>query len=212
MFEQAAFQTKDHITIAGDYYPMVGSNRGVVLVHMMPAMRKSWTEFAKRLQDANYHALAIDLRGHGESGGGDYRNFSDQDHQASIADLCAAVSFLRDKGVNEIFLGGASIGANLSLQYLAENPETRAVFILSPGADYRGIAIAPLSAKIPDKSKILFAGAEDDAEVMGGGCEEIWKLLGEPQKICYKSGGHGTDLFQSHPELIGEIIKFFNKK
>ncbi len=208
--QKVEFQTPDSVKIVADYYAAPGSTQGVVLVHMMPATRSSWGEFALKLQAAGYQVLAIDLRGHGESGGGDYHEFSDAEHQASIKDLEAAAKFLQDKEVDSLAFAGASIGANLALQYLAENPETKAVVLLSPGLDYRGIKIEPLAAQIKDKNKILFVGAEDDAGTMDGSCEEIAALLGPPQKICFEHGGHGTNLFASHPELMDKILDFLN--
>lgn len=224
MARRVEFQTQDSVNIVADYYPprldresgeageAPGSTRGAVLVHMMPATRSSWAEFASKLQTAGFHALAIDLRGHGESGGANYQDFNDERHQAAIKDLAAAAEFLKQKGVKELSFAGASIGANLTLQYLAENPEVKAAILLSPGVDYRGIAIEPLAAKASDKSKILFAGAEDDAGTMGAGCEELAGRLEAGSKICYQQGGHGTNLFQSHPDLMDKILEFLKRK
>lgn len=210
-YEQVEFQTTDRVKIVGDFYPVAGSGKGLILVHMMPATRKSWEDFAQKAQAALSQTLAIDLRGHGDSGGGNYQRFSDAEHQASIADLAAAAKFLSEKGIAEISLAGASIGANLSLQYLAENPEIKAVVLLSPGVDFRGIQIEPLAAKIADKQRILLAAANDDASSMGGNCEEIAAKLGGPARICYEDGGHGTNLLQFHLELADKILNFLNK-
>ena len=217
--QKVQFHTSDQIRITGDFYePNEPSAKGAVLVHMMPAAKESWRDFAAKLQTAGFQALAIDLRGHGESGsprsssgaagGGDYRQFSDAEHQASIHDLEAAAEFLKQKGVNELHFAGASIGANLSLQYLAQNPETKSVILFSPGLDYRGIETAPLAARVPDKYKILFVGAKDDEDTMGASCEEIIQKLGLAKSLIYDSGGHGTNLFQSHPELSEKLIEF----
>lgn len=207
------FKTADGVKIVADYYtPPQPSTKGVVLVHMMPATRQSWQNFAPVLQAEGYAALAIDLRGHGESGGGDYRNFGDQEHQASMADLAAAAEFLQGKGVTEIAVAGASIGANLALQFLAENPETRAVVLLSPGIDYRGIVMAPLVSRVSDKQKILLVGAADDAAGMGESCADMAASFGLSQKICYAAGGHGTNLFIAHPDLMSQIIEYLKKE
>lgn len=207
------FQTRDNVKIVADYYPpAVSSSRGVILVHMMPATRKSWNEFAVRLMQAGYHVLAIDLRGHGDSGGGDYRQFSQEQHQASIADLVAAAEFLKAQRVSEIAVVGASIGANLALQHLAQDPQIRAAVLLSPGFDYHGIQTLPLAAQVPDKDKILLVGADDDAAGMGASCEDLQKRLNLSQKICFAAGGHGTNLLQSHPELAAQILDYLNKQ
>lgn len=207
--QKVEFQTSDHVKIAAEYYSAPSSSpKGIVLAHMMPATKESWQEFATELQQVNFHVLAIDLRGHGESGGGNYREFSDEQHQASIKDLEAAVNFLKGKDVNQIYLAGASIGANLALQYLAQNPETKSVILFSAGLDYRGIETPPLAAKVQNKNKILFIGAEDDAATMGASCQEIIQKLSLAKSICYDSGGHGTNLLKNQPELTEKLIQF----
>lgn len=211
MSQRVEFQTSDNTKIVADYYP-ADSRKGLVLVHMMPATKESWRGFARSLQAEGFHALAIDLRGHGESGGGDYQQFSDEQHQASIADLEAATAFLKQKGVTELSLAGASIGANLSLQHLAEYPETKSAVLLSPGLDYRGIKTAPLASKVADKNKILFVGSKDDEQTMDASCEEIISKLGLTKSIVYDSGGHGTNLFNTHPELTHKLVEFLSSK
>lgn len=209
MFQKVEFKTEDNVKIVADYFePDKASSHGIILLHMMPATKESWRALSEKLQQAGWQVLAIDLRGHGSSGGGDYRKFSDAEHQASMFDLKAAHEFLKTKGASEVFVGGASIGANLSLWYLAEHSEVRAAVLLSPGVDYRGIKIESLAKQIAERNKILFVGSEDDASVMGDGCEGILRRLGSVQKICYGSGGHGTNLFDSHPELLEKILDF----
>src|SRR3989344_3233290 len=146
--EKVWFETKDaaRVRIAGNYWKGTEA-KGVILLHMMPATKESWNEFAELLLKNGFQVLAIDLRGHGEStqteGGAetiDYKNFSDEEHQASINDVLVAREFLIEKGISpeNIFVGGASIGANLVLEYFAENADAIAGFSLSPGLDYRG--------------------------------------------------------------------------
>ncbi|OIO32461.1 MAG: hypothetical protein COZ49_03340 [Candidatus Yonathbacteria bacterium CG_4_10_14_3_um_filter_47_65] len=204
--------------IVGNYLP--GTNdRAVILLHMMPATKESWNEFASKLNEAGYHVLAIDLWGHGESNEYkiddvgqvqyvDYRNFTDEQHQKSIADVEGARQFLVGKGISpeNIIIGGASIGANLALQYLSMYPEAPAAFLLSPGLDYRGIKTDAFMPLIGDNQKVLLVAAEDDAysfTTVG-----TLKIIGDVAKTVetYNKGGHATDLFNSHPELMDDII------
>lgn len=205
--QKIELKTSDGVKIAANFYPG-NTFRGIILLHMMPSTKESWQDFATKLQSVGFHALAIDLRGHGQSGGGNYKQFTDEQHQASIKDLESAAQFLQEKGVSDLCLAGASIGANLSLQYLAENPKTKSVILLSPGLDYRGIKSPDLAAKVSDKNKILFVGSEDDADSMEASCEEMIEKLGTTKSICYDTGGHGTNLLQTHPELTGQLLDF----
>ena len=138
--EKVTLKTEDGLDIVGLYY-LGPSSKGTLLLHMMPATKESWEEFAVKLQAEGYQVLAIDLRGHGESSGGPegFRNFSDVDHQKSMFDIDAGIEFLEKKGAarNNLVLIGASIGANLALWSLTENKEIKMPVLLSPGLDYR---------------------------------------------------------------------------
>ena len=48
MSEVVNLNTKDGFEIIGDYYE-ADSDKGVLLLHMMPADRKSWIQFAEKV-------------------------------------------------------------------------------------------------------------------------------------------------------------------
>src|SRR3989344_931611 len=103
MNEKVSFLTEDGVTVVGDYYEG-GGEKAVLLLHMMPATRASWIAFANKLVAEGWSALAIDLRGHGESvsvpgGALDYKTFSDAEHQASIADVESGIEYLTKRGM-----------------------------------------------------------------------------------------------------------------
>ena len=60
--------TADGIGIIGTYYPaQTDIAPAVLLLHGLGQTRTDWTAFARLLQQNGIAALAIDLRGHGES-------------------------------------------------------------------------------------------------------------------------------------------------
>jgi pimeloyl-ACP methyl ester carboxylesterase len=223
--ERVELTTEDGVKIVGDYYTAPSAERAAILLHMMPATRESWRAFGARLANAGIAALAIDLRGHGESvawapsvqAGGrklDYKNFSEGEHQASILDVRAAAEFLRARGLTPMFIVGASIGANLALQFLAESEDTKAAALLSPGTNYRGIEAIPLARRIAPEKKIFIAAAKDDKNVGGAAlmASEIHEALACARQLkIFEKGGHGTDLLDAHPEFMEELIKFFKE-
>ncbi|PIP92000.1 hypothetical protein COW77_02335, partial [Candidatus Wolfebacteria bacterium CG18_big_fil_WC_8_21_14_2_50_39_7] len=159
--------TKDDVKIAADLYEVENPAGWLVLVHMMPATKESWTELAKNFQNAGYENLAIDLRGHGESDGGPdgYKSFADSQHQKSILDLEAAANYLikeRQATSDKIIFIGASIGANLSLQYISEHSEFKTAVLLSPGLNYRGIKTESLAKNLRAGQKVFFVSSRDD--------------------------------------------------
>lgn len=222
MAETVRIKAQDGLELVGDYYPPVGemqvvngASRGVILLHMMPSDRKSWTGFAKKLQQVGLPALAIDLRGHGESQGGaeGYKSFSDTEHQNSKFDVMAAALFLRSKRVDEFHLVGASIGANLALQYASEHPNARSLILLSPGLDYRGLKTAPLIDKVPPSRGIYLAASDDDLYSRESVNELASRVsLDEKHQVkIFESGGHGTTIFEKHPEFMDELTEWLKQ-
>ena len=213
MVETVKMNTKDGVEIIGDYYEAQG-NKGALLLHMMPADRKSWIKFAEKLQANNFKVLSIDLRGHGESQGGPdgYKKFSDAEHQASIFDVEAGADFLKEKGVSALHLVGASIGANLALKYLAEHPETKSAILLSPGLDYRGVKTSDLT-QLAESQAVYAIASEDDQYSF----ETVKKLFetasfNDSRMIkIFKDAGHGTTIFEKEPEFINEAVDWLNK-
>lgn len=206
--------TKDGVQIFGDYYAGTGSC-GIVLLHMMPADRTSWHTLATKLQEAGFHVFAIDLRGHGQSAGGPngYQTFSDAQHQQSLFDVETAVEFLRAKGAQKIYMAGASIGANLALQYAAEHKEVVAVVLLSPGLDYHGIhADIWMNNLKPDQAVLLIASDDDVYSFTSVKAlyERSSNLKTREVKLL-TDAGHGTRMFDKNPEMVDEIVNWLKK-
>ncbi|MBU0646623.1 alpha/beta fold hydrolase [Patescibacteria group bacterium] len=209
--ETIALTTADHLTIIGDYYPAQG-NKFAILLHMMPATKESWRPFAGKLVNAGYACLAIDERGHGASTqGGElrYREFSPEQQQAKILDVNAACDYLKTQGAieAEIVCIGASIGANLSLQWLKEHPQSKAAIALSPGLDYHGVLTEPAIAGLaPGQLAILVASEEDTMSFKSN--QRLHELNPAQTKVFAFSGlGHGTTITDNKPAFIDELIQ-----
>src|SRR3989338_11429544 len=171
MPEKIEFKTADGMSICASHWRGEKGSSAVLLLHMMPADRSSWDEFADKLYASGFGVLAIDLRGHGESEGGPdgFRDFSDEDHQKSIEDVRAAIAFQVAEGHSKFFVAGASIGANLALEYLSESERISAAVLLSAGLNYRGIETLPLVEKVRPEQGVLLAAAKDDVRSGGSG-------------------------------------------
>lgn len=215
MKEIINLQTQDGVQIVGDYYSTL-SSKGVLLVHMMPSDRKSWRVFAEKLAQAGFQALAIDLRGHGESEDGPegYKTFTDAEHQASIKDLEAGVEFLRKRGVEKLYLVGASIGANLSLQYGAGRDDVAALVLMSPGLDYRGIKTEELVSHLKESQGIYLVASEEDSYSFNSVKTLSQKIQPDNQirvSRFFRDAGHGTQIFEKHPEFMDEVVRWLSQ-
>lgn len=213
--ETVTMTTEDGVEVVGDYY-LAGTKNvsAVLLLHMMPATRKSWVEFAEKLNDAGFSALAIDLRGHGDSlnkSDGtylNYKNFSNAEHQSSIHDVEASANFLKQKGATKIIVIGASIGANLALQYAAAHHDIRSAVLLSPGLDYRGVLTDHLPEQFQRGQAVYYVVSSEDsyaAESARTLYQETSEEIKKEEKI-FDQAGHGTDMFSHEPGFEDQII------
>lgn len=217
---QISFQTTDNVTIVGDLYRPEGAILGgAILVPMMPATKESWQNFANELTTRGYLALAIDLRGHGESTKQgmttlDYQKFSSTDHQKSHLDLEAALEYLMTTeklSSSQIGLVGASIGANLSLQVMAKNRQILWGVFLSPGLDYHGIRSQPLIEHLSAPQRILLVASDDDA-YSHQTVNQLSRISPAPTTTHQlANAGHGTTMFERDPELQTQVIDWITR-
>ncbi len=206
------------------------AHRAVLLLHMMPAARDSFFSLTQDLNKQGMATLAIDLRGHGESvrqlsGSSlnreamdygialDYKTFDDLGHQKSRLDVDAAVNFIKKNGFTEkqIYVVGASIGANLALDTLDRYVELRKAVLLSPGLDYRGIkADHSLKGLEPGQSVWIVTSKLDEYAT-----ESSQKLFQQDMtkvKLTVVDGSdHGTNMFISHGELQEQIAGYLKE-
>ncbi|MBU0540189.1 alpha/beta fold hydrolase [Patescibacteria group bacterium] len=215
MPEVISCKTIDNIKITGDWVAAPTTFGAVILLHMMPADRKSWAAFQVMLAKQGLASLAIDLRGHGdsvESADGaryDYEVFSDEEHQSSILDVIGAFDWIKRRGfkADKVAVCGASIGANLALQFLAEEPELAGAALLSPGADYHGInALEDVEKVLPSQALWAAASAGDDQPSFNTAQKMIAAAESDKKEFVeLKNAGHGTAMLESHPETAAAL-------
>lgn len=218
MVEEIILTTKDGVRIYADYYKgQKPDSPGVVLLHMMPATKESWYDFALKLQESGFQALAIDFRGHGKSIAKndetlDYKKFTDKEHQQKIHDAEEAVRFLINKNnpaPKMLFFAGASIGANLALQYMSQHSRIKGGALLSPGFNYRGVETEQFIEKIADDQSLFFIAGGDNDEYSTETVKKLYKIATCKKELrIVENGGHGTDLFIAEPALMEEVIEW----
>ena len=203
------FRTDDGVTLTATWYePSTRPAPAVVLIHMMNRSRRDWDTFASRLASEGVGALAVDLRGHGDSSGG----VASDDLGRMVGDVTAARRYLAtrpDVQPGRIGFAGASLGANLAALAAADVPAT-SLALLSPSLDYRGLRIEGAVRKLGARPVLLIASGEDayavrtvkDLQKAGGGTREVLLLAG---------AGHGTAMLGRDADLARALVDWFRR-
>ncbi len=209
--EKIKLLSEDDLNLVGDYYSSEGSTKGVLLLHMYKRSKEDWKDFAELLNQRGYKVLVMDLRGHGESEG-DIQKILLQDlNSVILKDVELAVDFLKKDGIQDIFMIGASIGANAALIYGAKY-DVAGIALLSPGLDYHG---ANIEASMKNYSNQIFLAASEDDSYSVETVKKIYDLspISKDKKvlILYKNAGHGTQMFgKESPDLSEKLIEWLN--
>lgn len=171
----------------------------VLLLHMRGSDRSAWAGFAGKLAAAGWVSLAIDLRGHGATGG-------EEDYDLAPQDVRAAWDWLRAApGVDpkRVAMAGASVGANLALVVGAE-VRAPAVIALSPGLDYRGVVVDQAVAALGDIPVMLVA--EEGDTYSADSVEALVEVDPAAEVVVGGGSAHGTDMLDD--DLESRLIDF----
>lgn len=206
-FEKVTFKTEDGFTIVGNLSR--GGKRAVVLMHQFALDKSSYDNLAKKLSDANFTVLAIDLRGHGQSLDKNgvkvgYASFPDQEFRDMEKDVLAAKKFLTQQGFSLYALVGSSIGANTAVNYAAQDQSVEKIVLLSPGMSFKGIDTEIPSRKV--KAKTLIVASDDDSYSFGSG-KALQKNIPGSEFMGLQRAGHGTGMFNG-TLLESDIVKW----
>ena len=101
-------------TLLADLYGALPARRAAILVHGMAWDASGWRDVAERFVASGVPALALNLRGY-DGSSGKTNEYAPPAPWSPVADLRAAKSLLRERGVDEIALVGASMGGHAVL-------------------------------------------------------------------------------------------------
>jgi alpha-beta hydrolase superfamily lysophospholipase len=186
------------------------SNRpapGIVLVHMLGRSKDEWTWIAGRLQEAGATVLAIDLRGHGSSGG------SPAVLGPMVTDVTAAIDWLATRPnvrPDALAVVGASLGANLAALAAADRGLVRAVALLSPSLEYRGVRLDTGTMKrLGGRAVWLGASTEDPYALRT--VKELMSAGGNREQALSTARAHGTGLLGADPDLTRTLMDWLRR-
>lgn len=145
------------VRVAADTYGDAGPL--VLLQHGGGQTRHAWKSAGQQLANADYRAVSLDARGHGDS---DWAPDGDYSTESLVADLGAVIDHFGEQPV----LVGASMGGGTSLTAVGEGSVEAAALVLvdtAPRVEPAGIGkIRDFMAQAPDG----FATLEEVAEAI----------------------------------------------
>ncbi len=222
MPQRIEFTTDDQVKIIGGWATAPTTIGAVILLHMYPATKESWASFQPVLAQRGIASLAIDLRGHGESVSTlegavlDYRKFNDDETKSTINDVHGAYAWIKGRGIDadRIAVAGASIGANLALKFLSDEPQVPAAILLSPGLHSHGIEPMDFMDYVsPHQSVWIVASRGDDDESVSDSAEIMEGLFSSDKDFTKLEGaGHGTKMLEADGELMGRMADWLRDK
>jgi dienelactone hydrolase len=211
--QRVTIRTEDGVSLAATWYESgARSAPAVILVHMLHKTRRDWDSVASRLAAEGIGALAIDLRGHGESSGS-LEEAETPDYSALVRDVTAARRYLASRAdvqQSRVGIAGASMGANLAVLEAAADPTVGCLALLSPSTDYRGLRIDAAMKKYGGRPALLIASDDDpyatrsvkDLQKAGGGTREV---------LILNRAGHGTVMLGHDPDLARTLVDWFHR-
>jgi pimeloyl-ACP methyl ester carboxylesterase len=201
-----SFRTADDVELSGRLFGADTATTGIVFAHMLPADQSSWFEFAARVADEGYLALTFDFRGYcpgGDAGCSD----GDRNVSADVADLEAALAFLRSTGVETVALVGASMGGTASLIVAAQQGDgVAAVITLSAPQQIEGLVAGPEVIGQTSAAKLFVAGSGDGAAAAAA--QAFADQAPPPKRLeILPSDDHGTDLLTGNQaEIVRTLL------
>ena len=194
----------DGLALAGTF--QAGSGEAprptLLLLHMLGADRSDWQTLATTLNEAGYNTLALDMRGHGDTGGA-------RDWELAAADHVLVWQYLAERpDVDPTRIGviGGSIGANMTLRLGAAVPQIPTIVLLSPGLNYDGVMTEPEMAGWGDRPVFIVASSEDSYAADSSTTLASLATHNSSTLHLYDGAGHGTAMLRGAPDLTQRIL------
>jgi len=225
----------DGTLLKASYFAAAKPGPGVLLLHQSNRTRKAWDELAGQLAAAGIHALTLDMRGYGESGGKPcpLSLVGGPSCERASGDIDTALQYLVSQpGVerNVIGVGGAGVfGVDYSVQTARRHPtDVKSLALLSGETFQPDLQFLRQASQLPglfvmsdddeypptqNAMKLLYITSSNPGKkfVHYSAAHDAPWLWYEPFDIgkVPATGGHGTDMFSVHPELPGIIVDWF---
>ena len=205
--QRVEIEAADGLILVGSYYaPAETGSPALLLMHHGGGQKENWIDFIPVALDAGYAVLTVDLRGHGETGG-------EVDLIQTIDDSHLWLAWLRDQADVDparVSIVGASMGGDVGVNVMAEDPDLVTIVSISPLLELENITTSEAVTAIGDRPVFFIAGngAVEDAEAT----RTLFALAqGEAQALLVDSDACCTYLFMLDRDLIPTIIGWLDR-
>lgn len=209
MHEVVRIRSRDGTPLEALYRPAPGPGPAVVAVPGLGSVKENHRDFLDACAAHGIAGLAIDVRGHGASGG-------DLDGGA-VDDVVAALGHLEERGHRRLGVRGSSMGGFLGLHAAVRHGGVGAVVAICPADPARlarrlqtewplHLPLRPAVAR-GDGVARGYWHARDDEVVPWGGTFALAQATPQPRRLSVRMGGHHRSL-QHDPEVLAETVAF----
>jgi dienelactone hydrolase len=208
-------QTEEGYTIATTIYaPATAKPPGIILLHRYGGDRTLWSHTASVLQQNGILALALDMRGHGESNTKEgnpihYRQLPEDGWLDALQEVRTAKKLLLDHGADpdNLVVAGEGMGAAIALHYALQDPDMQGAIMLSPGLKSNGIVTSDAISQLNDCPTLLVASEGDAyAATSAAALNQAAPVFSELRT--WSGSAHGVDIFVAHPEAITFVVEW----
>jgi len=172
----------------------------LILLHHVNSHARTWDEFA-RAMSRDFRVIAMDLRGHGDSG---WSTSGDYDMEDFAGDVAALVDHL---GLERSVVLGGSTGGRVALVFAAQHPERVSALIMEDVGAVRPGSIAGNFARQSSEGDPEFDTLEEWAERLRG------QRHRPPDGLYMRLAEHGTKRLPNgklglkrDPALLGNLV------
>jgi dienelactone hydrolase len=178
----------------------------VILVPALGHPRDEWQAIAQRFADQGITALTVDLPAATLPG--------------DSAELAGWSGFVRGAVTwltgqpnvrpGAIAVAGASLGGSLAATAAAADPRIRAVALISPSADFRGLRIEGALRQVGARPVLFIASRKDPYAVRSA--RELGKDSDGPRETFLgDAASHGVPLLVAEPDLARMLVDWFQR-
>jgi pimeloyl-ACP methyl ester carboxylesterase len=210
--ERVELEAADGLVLVGDYYAAAdaeGELPTVLLLHMLSSNRAAWATLIPPLLENGYNVLAVDQRGHGETGGS-------RDWPTAVTDVEVWLNWLLEQPSvkdDSLAIIGGSMGAVTAMASCAAYESCATVIALSP-VIHPVLDVEAIADGLRERSALVISSQNDRAAA-----DALRALVasakGEIAAQLFTGSTHGTDYLNrrnptSRERVTGMILEWLD--